>query len=514
MINDLLTPIGEYSFGAEMANGLTANVYYDTDNQKFYYQQRGNPNGIDLSHRGLVEVNFNNRTHPTTRFCDLSQYDADGTAVSHLQDGTVVIRGIVKYDNYLLLGIRSSSAASMIPNDTQIWGLLICIDLASFSIVWDHAYNERISGLALYKSPNKINYLIVNGRMGFVRFYTIDNKKDLSTGYNALKKRDIQYTTGYKTVRPNDYVTGMQENHHGSWCIIKEQRKNVNVMPEPSVKYEYSATNRVIYKYVYKAGVSPVFSEYVSGRLYQCRLIKGKYQWVRSVESDYTILFVSAGFADGVHVFDVTNLTDSTYADNNNHTSRIYNWDSRNHKDMWYIIPNPGADGYVGCHSFDAVVQYPYVYATLAPSRQVSVYDMENKTNYRKMGILTLNISDLTNITATEQFIPTEEMGLMYADTDSPPIIITKIYNRLYLGNADKGVAVFDISNPANPQFIGNQTNSMLENATGIWAQDDENGKGSFLIVGEHPKGQKFADAGDPYSPYARPKHMIFYTVK
>lgn len=576
--NNFLTSFNEYNFGINADNVFDSNCYFDGENQKLYYQQRGYPDGTSYTTRGIVEVDFTNRFVPTQRFCAISDYDSTGSNANKLTTGTCNVRGIIKFGNYLLLAIRTNDYSSMIPYSSNVYGILMCIELTNFTIVWTHTFGERLSGLYMTKSlVNNLYYLVLNGRMGFTRFYTLNGTSDLSQ-YSNLVEVDLQYCNGYEdyqveslptpsssnlnsyyllkgeqtgyeqgalykcvsdgatpptyswseeltpaqylsTYKYLDCVEKMQENHHGMFYIKKEnytEAASAAAMPTPSAEYVYSADNRIIYRFT---GENE--GGFEKGKYYQCRKTSSSpdtYEWVKCKENQYTILFVSGGFADGVHVFDLTNLRDDTYADENGHKSRIFCWyslDSQN-RSLWYIIENPTTPSQpYGLHAFDAVVNYPYVYATIAPSSTASTYDKEHNTNIRRMGVLTLDISDLTNITATEQLIPVEDMGLYYGGTDSSPITIRKINDRIYLENSEKGIAIYDISTPSTPRYMGCHKSSLLTNTLGLWAQD-ENQKQTFLIAGEAPTPQSNSSSATPEAKanYARFKRIIFYSVE
>lgn len=531
----LINATDSFQYGNNYNNNF-ANCYYNKTTNKLYFGAYISFSGN--KQYGLIEADLSTqRNNPTTRFCTFDSVKADMTTPS---DG-IDIRGIVEIQGYLLIATRSNSFSEIKPFTDEVYGILLCIDPTTLTILWHKNFGERLTGLYAYHSvKEERNYVVLNGRMGFVAFYYIlDNitknpTNDITIGYSALQLRDIQYNSkykgrhletlpstststsglsgnykligtqsGYNTGQiyhcnrsgsagnwtytwtemtglideypySDNYVEKMQENHHGSWCILEEEVTTVDALPTASAEYEYTVNNRLIYK-------TSSNSYY-----YICchNLSTQQYEWVRSYTYNYTILFISAGFGDGVHVFDLTNMSKTAYADEYGHKTRIYNWYGRDHHDQWfpfiYHNPNTGQDEEKGFHSFDAIVNYPYVYATLASDSNIVEQDKELHTNQRKMGILTLNISDLTNITATMQYIPSDKMGF-YGGTDTPPNIIRRVGDYVLVNNGELGIAIFDISNDiTTPQFVCNKRFHNLKNVTELCFLSDNS-----IVVGE-----------------------------
>lgn len=89
---------------------------------------------------------------------------------------------------------------------------------------------------------------------------------------------------------------------------------------------------------------------------------------------------------------------------------------------------------------FSCVVNYPYAYLTISPiPSYVSSYK-------EAAGLLTLNLSDLSNISKKLILIPSTDLATNTSG-DPTPTRIAKYENTLFLNNRDKGIAIFDIVN-------------------------------------------------------------------
>lgn len=486
---DLLIPFDCYQWGSGQENGFTSNNFFDKETGKFYILARS----VSNAHRGLLEVDFNNRFNQPQRFCDLSGFEPSGSETNKLHSGSVNVRGIVKQNGCLLIAIRSTSTPNPSESDQNIYGILMCIELTNFTVVWSHGYNERLSGIKI-ATANNTTFMALPLRRKSIIFYTIDGDISGADGFSNLTQRDEQYTKGYPNPsNPDDYVRGMDENQKGEFCIVPtDMVSDINKLLTP-----YSTIKGKIIRWTGSATSS---SKVDTGTLeankyYQCQEVStDTYKWVKVVPFNQ-VLYISAGYAGGVTVFDLTYLTTSSAADAYGHRSRVYGWFSTEHSSDWNILTYPEGTG--GFYCFDLKVVYPYVFATLAPSPSVSSYDITNNTNFRRMGVLSLNISDLSNIGGylgtlanMKGFIPIDEMAIEPAGSDFPPIFMELIGKHIFVNNGDKGAAVFDISNvdlqdPTNvnlPVFVENIKHPSFENV------------GGFSFVGDNQKFEKNFD--------------------
>lgn len=489
-VDNLLVPFGSYQWGSGQENGFTSNNFYDRETGKFYILSRN----VSNAHRGLLEIDLNTKLTQTSRFCDLNGFDPSGTEPNKLYSGSINIRGIVKHDGCLLVAIRSTSTPNPSESDQNTYGILICIELTNFTVVWSHAYNERLSDIKI-ATANNTTFMALPLRRKSIIFYTIDGSISGADGFSHLTQRDEQFTKGYPNPsNPDDYVRNMDENQKGEFCIVPtDMISDVNKLLTP-----YSTIKGKIIRWTGTNGTSSAKVDtgtLENNKYYQCQEVStSTYKWVK-VTPFNQVLYVSAGYAGGVNVFDLTFLTSSSAADSYGHTSRAYGWFSTNHSSDWNILTYPSGTG--GFYCFDLKVVYPYVFATLAPSPSVSSYDKTNGTNYRRMGVLSLNISDLANIGGylgtldnMKGFISVDKMAIDQAGSDFPPIFMELIGNYVYVNNGEKGAAVFDITNVD----LSDSTNVKLPVFVGNVKHPSLTSVGGFCFVGEKQKFEKNFD--------------------
>lgn len=480
--DDLLVPCSNFKWASGQENGLSPNVFFDKESGKLYYGNRQNSNG----HRGIIEVDLSNQFLPTERFCDLSEFDKNGSNPNKLVgSNTLNVRGITRYNNCLLVVVR---AENPLPNptqsDTNTYGILICIELTNFTVIWSEPFNERLSDINIVKANNTIMVAIAERRKS-VKFYTITSS-DISTGYSKLVQRDEWFTEAYDST---DCLAGMSENQKGEFCIVPTDV--ISTIDQLLTPHE-----KIVGKIIKWLGGAIETSKVDGGVLtadenYQCQEVStNTYKWVALNNTSKIlnqVLYVSAGYNSGLNVFDVTHINSDAYIDDKGHRTRAYIWDSTLHNDIWKILSIPNDDEHYGFFCFDVKVVYPYVFATLSPSPEVGSYDKNNGTTYRRMGVITFDITSLKNISGylgsldnMKGFMPINYMG-GEGGTDHPPISMKLIGNYLYLNNSDKGAAVFDISNvnllDSNnvvlPKFVGNIKHPMLANVNGLCLMGD-----------------------------------------
>lgn len=130
-------------------------------------------------------------------------------------------------------------------------------------------------------------------------------------------------------------------------------------------------------------------------------------------EKDY---YFATGFGDGFTIYDISDI--------NNITEILY-W-----KDLQKNFPNT--------HTFESVIDYPFVYMTIAPQHAYSDFDD------RIQGILAVNISNLASLSYKLYEIP-NEYKCKDVLSDPQPTQIRKRGNKLYINNSENGIAVFKI---------------------------------------------------------------------
>lgn len=101
-------------------------------------------------------------------------------------------------------------------------------------------------------------------------------------------------------------------------------------------------------------------------------------------------------------------------------------------------------------HTMGLVCNFPYIYCTVAPLHG-KTNDLENTI----AGVAVLNVSNINNVQTKIYTIPNEYRTVNAGGETSPQsIAITK--NHLIMDNFDKGISVWSLSNPSQPDFLGN----------------------------------------------------------
>lgn len=204
---------------------------------------------------------------------------------------------------------------------------------------------------------------------------------------------------------------------------------------------------------------------------------------------DNRVLYVAAGFGDGVHIFDITDVQSGVKR------ATLYNWSVLSNAPDWWRIQG------MGHHTFDCVVNYPYVYATMAGSSTMCNYEIEHGVTLRNDGIVVLNISDLEHITA--ECFPMNKSDLCtFSGGDPRPNTIAKVGNYAFLGNGDKGVAIYDVSSISTPVYICSLPIPYTFDIYKVIGTDDG------LLIGDYPDNQS---SGSPQ--YIAPKYVVLDAV-
>ncbi len=193
-------------------------------------------------------------------------------------------------------------------------------------------------------------------------------------------------------------------------------------------------------------------------------------------EVDGTIYYVGAGFGDGISFYDITDPTNIISK------ARYSFYDS-------YLFDTD----YSGkVHTYSVVVDYPYVYATLGPAASVVNNQPSVEYDNRLMGVLTINITNLNKMTYNISKIADADRCEFNGTGDPQPTKIAKVGDYLMLNSADKGVAVFKLTDKANPTYMKTIKISDNNITTLINLGDDE------LFISEY---------GSPYKTYLYKVH-------
>lgn len=209
-------------------------------------------------------------------------------------------------------------------------------------------------------------------------------------------------------------------------------------------------------------------------------------------KADGQVLYISCGFGDGVHIWDVTDMSSSV-------RPTLYNWNGFAHADIWKV------DNMLAQHTFDCVINYPYVYCTIAPSTTIINYDNTNGTTLRRAGILTIDISNLSNIQATMQLVPIDKRPTFENEGDPRPTSIAQVGNKLFINNGNIGVTMFDVTDPSTPVYADSFKYDFYNIGYLIATSDKE------LILVDDPGNQSSADGGN--DKYRAKKFIELYKI-
>lgn len=112
-------------------------------------------------------------------------------------------------------------------------------------------------------------------------------------------------------------------------------------------------------------------------------------------------------------------------------------------------VPENGSLTTPYIHTLGLACAYPYIYCTIAPHPSYL-----NDTEKAFEGVIVADVSDITNVTTTVFKMPNEDRALY--DTGEPsPTSIAVNSKHLIMDNADKGISVWSLKNPAEPKFLG-----------------------------------------------------------
>lgn len=143
------------------------------------------------------------------------------------------------------------------------------------------------------------------------------------------------------------------------------------------------------------------------------------------------VYYAAAGFGDGIYMYDITDPTVPT---------RLWKFKFSNHVDLKSQV-----------HTYDLTVDYPYIYATIAPTS--AYYTAED----RKQGIIVLDISDIKTMPNAYNLglIADEDRNTKTTNADSEPTIICKVGDRIIVNNDSRGIAFFDAKDKKQLEYEG-----------------------------------------------------------
>lgn len=403
------------------------------------------PSNGDIYWGGVSPLNYGTSSWSKYRYClnklvpttgeitnlDLELYttNASGKPNGYIWEdgGTTAVKEIAFYDNYIYVVARSSGDPRTRPATPEDkYGAFIIVNKSTMTIESTQFINGKCTGITIHEHGTGANKVV----------YIVLNARQELVKFGIIDNNDPTSVTWKQTEYFDQY---------------------------PVAALPAGATKNMLVNEHQKGGI---FHETEDGK----------------------VLYIVAGFGDGVYVWDVTDTAGSnvTLAGRFRFTKAF-------------------ADKY---HTFSCVVEYPYVYATLAPNSDVFAADFDVNRGYctgstRREGILTLDISNLDNITYSVQNIPVDDMSICDYPFDTLPTIVRKSEDKLFLNNGDRGVAIYDISTPDRPIYLGTKIMTEVNSIGGLAILGD------YLIVGDSPK----CVLGAKDISYITPKYIKGYEI-
>lgn len=169
---------------------------------------------------------------------------------------------------------------------------------------------------------------------------------------------------------------------------------------------------------------------------------------------------VICNYSSGYTIVDVTDLNNVTVVKEEGYFGSTYENVFLNKKSRNYGV----------------AVKYPYLYFTHFTERDYAGTDKDLR------GIVVVNISDLDNTTKKFVGIPAADISTNKKGYPCPTRVVF-VKNRLLLNNGDKGIAVMDVSDPANPVY---KKTVEISGASSVYSITYSNGN---VFVGEENGG-------------------------
>lgn len=168
-------------------------------------------------------------------------------------------------------------------------------------------------------------------------------------------------------------------------------------------------------------------------RIYKYRHDKyTEFQGLDFFDADSRTYVAFARFGEGISIHDITHPSDAKL---------IKTISLRDTLEGGKVLPS-------GLHCFSVVACYPYLYATIAPIS--GTFGKENDTR----GIMAVDLSNLDSLRITATIIP-RELDYEKQIGDPSPSFLCVRGHHLFTNYGEKGLAMFDLSDPADPRFDG-----------------------------------------------------------
>lgn len=290
-------------------------------------------------------------------------------------------------------------------------------------------------------------FAVVRGGSGYVD----DDAAERSPNTNGKGEIETEGTVGYFIVMDKDLNVLFKEAYYGSsksvvgyrkpsgFVIDKETNKifigcqlygwmcyDISNPTLPNLLYEYSPLDESVVSSINGADLSdkcgPI--EYQNGCLFT---------------KDNNKYYACAGYVDGIHVWNVTDISNPTEIKNDSIVGDYgLFWQFRIKASNWDTF----------AHVFDVEVVGNKMYATIAPT--TSHGNDENRIS----GLVVLDITNLSTPTYKYYPIASDDWNYYQRIGDVKPSHLLVTNDKVLLNNGNKGIAVYDNAN-AEPIYIG-----------------------------------------------------------
>lgn len=333
-----------------------------------------------------------------------------------------------------------------------ILSILLCV----CSCFCYYVYNNISLRTAIFRSIVKGNWYIISEKdtlynFGYfgVKKWLVDDKNNmhlLAENDDFCHNSSIGFLIGRSGVINGNYIyvvlrsylggserSDSQNYVDGKLLVLKKDNlKVINEYPEDIKLIEAKICgNNLIVSGLQGFNIYDISKPEELKIVYKYRQKKfTEFQSFDVIEHNSKNYIVFARFAEGISVWDITNPTQ---------TKEVMTIPIQQVTCNGEFLPK-------GLQCFSVMYKKPYVYATLAPM------EMFFNTKNDRRGIITYDFSNIDSVKQTAVLVPkckwyNKKVG------DPQPSYMDIYKNKLYVNFGEKGIAVFDISNPNTPHY-------------------------------------------------------------
>lgn len=310
---------------------------------------------------------------------------------------------------------------------------------------WGTGGGERIPYKMEYYNGHI--YAIARGGSGFVA----DDAAERNPNTNVKGETETEGTVGYFIIFDDDLNVLFRQAYYGtnkteigyrkpSGFVIDKGNNRIYISCQLYgwLCYDISSPSAPVllnsYSPLYESDVSSINGADLSSK---CGPIE--YQNGCVFENGGRTHYAVAGYVDGIHVWDVTDISAPTEIRNDMITDTYgLFWAFRMHESTWDTT----------AHVFDAHVVGNKMYATIAPTTN------HGNDENRVSGLVVIDITDLSTPTYKYYPIASDDLNYYQRIGDVKPSHLLVTNDKVLLNNGNKGIAVYDNSN-AEPIYIG-----------------------------------------------------------